>query len=63
MPLSSGSAEILLQTSAPLGDGVARPQTQRDLRVIQELRKQHSFDYDSHGNCRFVEWRRSDTPP
>lgn len=61
--LSSCLEEILLHTNEPLGDGVASPHTQRDLRVIQELKKKHGIDYDSHGSYRFVEQQRSDTPP
>lgn len=55
MSLSSCLEEILLHTSEPLGDGVASPHTQRDLRFIQELKKKHGIDYDSHGSYRFVE--------
>jgi hypothetical protein len=47
--------EILLHTCEPLGDGVASPHTQRTLRYIQELKKKHGIDYDSHGSYRFVE--------
>ena len=54
MSLSSCLEEILLHTSEPLGDGVASPHTQRDLRFIQELKKKHGIDYDSHGRYRFV---------
>ena len=57
MSLSSCLEEILLHTNEPLGDGVASPHTRRDLRVIQELKKKHGIDYDSHGSYRFVERR------
>lgn len=55
MSLSSTLEEILLHTSEPLGDGVASPHTPRTLRYIQELKKKHGIDYDSHGSYRFVE--------
>ena len=55
MSLSSCLEEILLHTSEPLGDGVASPHTPHDLRFIQELKKKHGIDYDSHGSYRFVE--------
>jgi catechol 2,3-dioxygenase-like lactoylglutathione lyase family enzyme len=55
MSLSSCLEEILLHTNEPLDKGVASPHTQRDLRVIQELKKKHGIDYDSHGSYRFVE--------
>lgn len=55
MTISSCLEEILLHTNEPLGDGVASPHTSRDLRVIQELKKKHGIDYDSHGSYRFQE--------
>jgi catechol 2,3-dioxygenase-like lactoylglutathione lyase family enzyme len=55
MSLSSCLEEILLHTNEPLGDGVASPHTRHDLRFIQELKKKHGIDYDSHGSYRFVE--------
>jgi uncharacterized glyoxalase superfamily protein PhnB len=55
MSLSSCLEEILLHTNEPLGDGVASPHTRSHLRVIQELKKKHGIDYDSHGSYRFVE--------
>lgn len=55
MSLSSCLEEILLHTSEPLGDGVASPHTKSTLRYIQELKKQHGIDYDSHASYRFVE--------
>lgn len=42
--------EILLHTN----DGVT-PHTQTTVRYIQELKKKHGIDYDSHGSYRFVE--------
>jgi catechol 2,3-dioxygenase-like lactoylglutathione lyase family enzyme len=55
MSLSSCLEEILLHTCEPLGDGVASPHTKRTLRHIQELKRKHGIDYDSHASYRFVE--------
>jgi catechol 2,3-dioxygenase-like lactoylglutathione lyase family enzyme len=55
MSLSSCVEEVLLHTNEPLGDGVASPHTKGQLRRIQELKKKHGIDYDSHGSYRFVE--------
>lgn len=55
MNLNSCLEEILLHTNEPLGDGVASPHTRGQLRYIQELKKKHGIDYDSHGSYRFVE--------
>ncbi len=55
MSLSSCLEEILLHTNEPLGNGVASPHTPRTLRYIQELKRKHGIDYDSHGSYRFVE--------
>lgn len=55
MSLTSCLEEILLHTNEPLGDGVASPHTKGDLRYIQELKKKHGIDYDSHASYRFVE--------
>ena len=55
MSLSSCLEETLLHTFEPFGDGVASPHTQTDLRRIQELKRLHGIDYDSHGSYRFVE--------
>ena len=55
MTLNSCLEEILLHTNEPLGDGVAGPHTKGDLRYIQELKKKHGIDYDSHASYRFVE--------
>lgn len=49
--------ETLLHTFDPLGDGVASPHTQADLRHIQELKRKHGIDYDRHASYRFVERR------
>jgi catechol 2,3-dioxygenase-like lactoylglutathione lyase family enzyme len=55
MSLNSCLEEILLHTNEPLGDGVASPHTRRQLGYIQELKKKHGIDYDSHASYRFVE--------
>jgi catechol 2,3-dioxygenase-like lactoylglutathione lyase family enzyme len=55
MSLSSCLEEILLHTCEPLGDGVASPHTKRTLDHIQELKRKHGIDYDSHASYRFVE--------
>lgn len=55
MSLSSCLEEILLHTNEPLGDGVASPHTKSTLRYIQELKKKHGIDYDSHASYRFEE--------
>lgn len=55
MSLSSCLEEILLHTNEPLGDGVASPHTTSQLAYIQELKKKHGIDYDSHASYRWVE--------
>ena len=55
MSLNSCVEEILLHTNEPFGDGVASPHTQGQLKHIQELKKKHGIDYDSHASYRFVE--------
>lgn len=55
MTVSSCLEETLLHTFEPFGGGVASPHTQGDLRFIQELKKKHGIDYDSHASYRFVE--------
>lgn len=55
MSVSSCLEETLLHTFEPLGDGVASPHTKSDLRYIQELKKKHGIDYDSHASYRFIE--------
>jgi catechol 2,3-dioxygenase-like lactoylglutathione lyase family enzyme len=42
--------EILLHTNEGVG-----PHTKTTLRYIQELKKKHGIDYDSHASYRFVE--------
>ena len=55
MSLSSCLEEILLHTNEPLGDGVASPHTKSQLRYIQELKKKHGIDYDSHASYNWAE--------
>src|SRR5262249_24732812 len=55
MSVSSCLEETLLHTFNPLGEGVASPHTKRALRHIQELKKKHGIDYDTHASYRFVE--------
>ena len=55
MSVDSCLEEILLHTSEPLGDGVASPHTQSQLRYIQLLKQKHGIDYDCHASYRFVE--------
>jgi catechol 2,3-dioxygenase-like lactoylglutathione lyase family enzyme len=50
MSVSSCLEEILLHTN----DGVG-PHTQTTIHYIQELKKKHGIDYDSHASYRFVE--------
>ena len=55
MSLNSCVEEILLHTNEPLGDGVASPHTKRQLDYIQQLKRKHGIDYDSHASYRFAE--------
>jgi catechol 2,3-dioxygenase-like lactoylglutathione lyase family enzyme len=55
MSMTSCLEEILLHTCEPLGDGVASPHTKKTVAFIQELKKKHGIDYDSHASYRFVE--------
>ncbi len=55
MSLNSCLEEILLHTCERFGDGVASPHTKRTLDHIQELKRKHGIDYDSHASYRFVE--------
>src|SRR6267142_2258704 len=56
-----GQVQIFLEqgTPSPAGCsvyfGVGSPHTKRTLRYIQELKKKHGIDYDSHASYRFVE--------
>jgi catechol 2,3-dioxygenase-like lactoylglutathione lyase family enzyme len=55
MSLTSCVEEILLHTNEPYGDGVTSPHTSRQLAHIQELKRKHGIDYDSHASYRFAE--------
>lgn len=57
MSVSSCLEEILCHTNEPFGDtgNVPSPHTRSQLRYIQELKKKHGIDYDSHGSYRFRE--------
>ncbi len=55
MSLSSCLEETLLHTFERVGDGVASPHTITTLNYIQELKKKHGIDYDTHASYRFVE--------
>jgi hypothetical protein len=55
MSVNSLLEEILLHTNEPFGDGVASPHTRSQLRYIQQLKRKHGIDYDSHASYRWVE--------
>ena len=55
MSVDSCLEETLLHTFEPLGEGVASPHTRTTLGVIQELKRKHGIDYDTHASYRFVE--------
>ena len=55
MSLTSCVEEILLHTNEPYGNGVASPHTKGQLAYIQELKRKHGIDYDSHASYRFTE--------
>lgn len=50
MTVSSCLEEMLLHTNEGVG-----PHTRTTLQYIQELKKKHGIDYDSHASYRFVE--------
>jgi uncharacterized glyoxalase superfamily protein PhnB len=50
MSVNSCIEETLLHTNEGVG-----PHKQTTLRYVQELKKKHAIDYDSHGSYRFVE--------
>lgn len=50
MGVGSCLEEILLHTNEGVG-----PHTKTTLQYIQELKKKHGIDYDSHGSYRFTE--------
>ncbi|MBL7757653.1 MAG: VOC family protein [Chitinophagaceae bacterium] len=53
--LSAVMEETFLHTFEKLGDSVASPHTEATLDYIQELKKKHGIDYDTHASYRFVE--------
>ena len=57
MSVDEALEEILLHTCEPLNDfqGVASPHTRTTLHYIQELKRKHGIDYDTHASYRFVE--------
>jgi uncharacterized glyoxalase superfamily protein PhnB len=55
MSINSCIEETLLHTFERVGDTVASPHTIDTLNYIQELKKKHGIDYDSHGSYRFEE--------
>ncbi|WP_143306601.1 VOC family protein [Chitinophaga vietnamensis] len=55
MSVSACLEETLLHTFERVGDTVASPHTTRTLDYIQELKKKHGIDYDTHDSYRFVE--------
>lgn len=55
MSISSCLEETLLHTFERVGEGVASPHTNNTLDYIQELKKKHGIDYDSHGSYLFEE--------
>ena len=55
MTIGSCLEETLLHTFEPLGEGVASPHTNSDLRYIATLKAKHGIDYDCHASYRFVE--------
>ena len=55
MSIGSCLEETLLHTFEPAGNGVASPHTKGTLRYIEELKKKHGIDYDTHGSYRFTE--------
>ncbi|MBS0030970.1 VOC family protein [Chitinophaga sp. 22321] len=55
MSLSATLEETLLHTFEQVGDTVASPHTISTLQYIQELKKKHGIDYDTHDGYRFEE--------
>lgn len=57
MTIGSCLEETLLHTFEVLGEdkGVASPHTKKTHLFIQELKKKHGIDYDTHASYRFVE--------
>lgn len=57
MSIDSCLEETLLHTFEVVGKdvGVASPHTKKTHQFIQELKKKHGIDYDTHASYRFVE--------
>jgi catechol 2,3-dioxygenase-like lactoylglutathione lyase family enzyme len=55
MSLSSCLEEIALHSFEPEGQAAAMPHTRSTLRHIEELKRKHGIDYDTHASYRFVE--------
>lgn len=55
MSISACLEETLLHTFERVGDTVASPHTVSTLNYIQELKKKHGIDYDTHDAYRFIE--------
>ncbi len=55
MSLNSCLEETLLHTFERYGDSVASPHTSATLSYIDELKKKHGIDYDTHASYRFEE--------
>lgn len=55
MDLTGVMEETFLHTFEKSGDSVASPHTEATLDHIQELKKKHGIDYDTHASYRFVE--------
>jgi hypothetical protein len=55
MSVSGLQEDILLHTNELLGDGVASPHTDSQLRHIQILEQKHGIDCDSHASYRWIE--------
>jgi len=55
MSITSCLEETLLHTFERMGSGVASPHTRKTLDYIQELKRKHGIDYDSHASYRFVD--------
>ncbi|MFT3675439.1 MAG: VOC family protein [Chitinophagaceae bacterium] len=55
MDLTGVMEETFLHTFEKFGGSVASPHTDATLDYIQELKKKHGIDYDTHASYRFVE--------
>jgi uncharacterized glyoxalase superfamily protein PhnB len=55
MSIGSCLEETLLHTFERVGDNVASPHTLNTLRYIEDLKKKHGIDYDTHASYRFEE--------